>query len=162
MARGKRKWPHIRREVLRTLERLRKRDLIRVIWIDASLTRNVHTERRIPNGVIGTYKHTPGFFIGVYEDERYHEPHILISVEDTDSTVQDVQSMPLATVMKITILQEVVSKIQEKEVVLVTIPSLKIKRAERIIEFSDGEEKVLLEKTVKNGVLIEARSRGKQ
>jgi hypothetical protein len=51
---------------------------------------------RIPD-----YQSTVGYYLGVEKDSRFHEDHLLMSVEETDSPIKKVQSVPLACVMRV-------------------------------------------------------------
>jgi hypothetical protein len=84
------------------LVNLKKGTFIEIDWIDSCLTRNV---AQISNKTFATYRKSVGRFIGIYEDETYQEPHLLLSSGSLGFSF-DILSIPMGSVMNVKVIGE--------------------------------------------------------
>jgi len=79
-----------------SFEGIQRGNLVEIVWLDASLSRGII---KVTNRVIATYKRTVGRFVGVFKDDQYKHPHVLVQHEADENGVADVSSIPLGIVV---------------------------------------------------------------
>jgi hypothetical protein len=89
------------KDVAGIVPKLRRGQIIEVIWIDACESRNVATLEDVD---FATYKVTLGRFLACKRERTHNQPYIIIYEEVTDRKYFEIMSIPLADVMDIRII----------------------------------------------------------
>ena len=91
------------RKVEKDLENVKKGDLVRIVWLDASRSTGVNINKLpLPNYRVETRRRDPRIFLGVQKGEVYHDPHIIVAddeIDDESNTTID--SIPIYLVKRI-------------------------------------------------------------
>lgn len=133
---------------------LHPNDLIEILWIDACIARD-RKVAILKNYDFATYKRSVGYYVGVLLDHRYKQEYLIISPEMTDEgeahEARDIESIPLAIVMKVRRVGEKVTlrSAKGKYHVKAPIKLTKLKWAEFVTPLEGEGEKIVLAKEVK-------------
>ncbi len=72
-----------------------------MVWIDASQSSNVSIKGEIANHLVETIVTSDGRFLGIQEGTAYHEGHLLIAKDSSDSERGTIQSIPIVLIQEI-------------------------------------------------------------
>ena len=83
------------------LDELKRGDMLKVTWLDASTTKNVSLKDRLPNRWVETPMITFGEFVCVQKGKKYGMDHLILLTETKDESGYVIVSIPTSLIVKL-------------------------------------------------------------